>query len=152
MYLQADKHGDFCAISNGDLAHQITSERETAQIRVVVSLSVNKSVEEFLRYLYRCGNGAIPPISPETTKNDPTLEPLAAEPFDLDNRIIAYPTIFFILRTVALVPSQILNRTLATNPPVLAPSKNSDAPQTGSRNRRPGLFDILVGRNVPHRP
>ena len=47
----------FVRFSNGDLAHQITSERETAQIRVVVSLSVNKSVEEFLRYLYRCGNG-----------------------------------------------------------------------------------------------
>ena len=34
----------FVRFSNGDLAHQITSERETAQrIRVVVSLSVNKS-------------------------------------------------------------------------------------------------------------
>ena len=71
----------FVRFSNGDLAHQITSERETAQIRVVVSLSVNKSVEEFLRYLYRCGNGAIPPISPETTKNDPTLEPPGGRTF-----------------------------------------------------------------------
>ena len=65
----------FVRFSNGDLAHQMTSERETTRVKVVVSLSVDKLVKEFLRYLYRCGNGAIPPISPETTKNDPTLEP-----------------------------------------------------------------------------
>ena len=38
-------------------------------------------MKEFLRYLYRCGNGAIPPISPETTKNDPTLEPPGGRTF-----------------------------------------------------------------------
>ena len=59
----------FVRFSNRDLAHQMTSERETARrIKVVVSSSVDKLVKEFLRYLYRCGNGAIPPISPETTK------------------------------------------------------------------------------------
>ena len=73
----------FVRFSNGDLAHQMTSERETAQITVVVSSSVDKLVEEFLRYLYRCGNGAIPPISPETTKNDPTLEPPGGRTFRL---------------------------------------------------------------------
>ena len=65
----------FVRFSNRDLAHQMTSEREIARIKVVVSSSVDKLVKEFLRYLYRCGNGAIPPISPETTKNDPILEP-----------------------------------------------------------------------------
>ena len=60
----------------------MTSERKTARrIKVVVSSSVDKLVKEFLRYLYRCGNGAIPPISPETTKNDPTSEPPGGQTF-----------------------------------------------------------------------
>ena len=76
MYLQADKHGDFCAIFEWRFgAPNDVVERETARIKVVVSSSVDKLVKEFLRYLYRCGNGAIPPISPKTTKNDQTLEP-----------------------------------------------------------------------------
>ena len=66
----------FVRFSNGDLAHQMTLERKTARrIKVVVSSSIDKLVKEFLKYLYRCGNGAIPPISPKTTKNDQTLEP-----------------------------------------------------------------------------
>ena len=71
----------FVRFSNGDLAHQMTSKRETARIKVVVSSWVDKLVKEFLRYLYRCGNGAIPPISPETTKNDHTLEPPGGRTF-----------------------------------------------------------------------
>ena len=71
----------FVRFSNGDLAHQMTSERKTARIKVVVSSSIDKLGKEFLRYLYRCGNGAIPPICPETTKNDPTLEPLGGRTF-----------------------------------------------------------------------
>jgi hypothetical protein len=61
----------------------MTSERETARIQVVVFSSVDKPVQKFLRYLYRCGNGLIPTISPETTKNDPTLEPPGGRPFRL---------------------------------------------------------------------
>ena len=71
----------FVRFSNGNLAHQMTSKRQTARTKVVVSSSVDKMVKEFLRYLCRCGNGAIPPISPETTKNDPTLEPPGGRPF-----------------------------------------------------------------------
>ena len=75
----------FVRFSNGDLAHQMTSERKTwnRTIKVVVSSSVDKMVKEFLRYLYSCGNGAIPKISPKTTKNDPTLEPPGGRIFRL---------------------------------------------------------------------
>ena len=94
----------FVRFSNRDFAPQMTSERETA-IMFVVFLSRYKLVKEFLRYLYSSRNGAIPNISPKTTKNDPTLEPPGGRTFnqDLDDRIIAYQTISFILRTMALV-------------------------------------------------
>ena len=55
--------------------YQMTLERKTARIKVVVSSSFYKMVKEFLRYLHSCRNGAIPKISPKTTKNDPTFEP-----------------------------------------------------------------------------
>jgi len=76
----------FVRFSNGDLAHQMTSERKTARVKVVVSSSVDKLVKEFLRYLYSCGNDAIPPISPKTTKNDPTLEPPGGRSFRLKKK------------------------------------------------------------------
>ena len=85
----------FVRFSNGNLAHQMTSKRETARTKVVVSSSVDKMVKEFLRYLCRCGNGAIPPISPETTKNDPTLEPPGGRPFWLGWSEFHSPNNFF---------------------------------------------------------
>ena len=72
----------FVRFSNRDFAHQMMSERETAIMFVVFS-SLYKMVKEFLRYLYSCRNGAIPKISPETTKNDPTLEPPGGRNFRL---------------------------------------------------------------------
>ena len=71
----------FVRFLNGDLAHQMTLERKTARIKVVVSSSLYKMVKEFLRYLHSCRNGAIPPISSETSKNDPTLEPPGGRTF-----------------------------------------------------------------------
>ena len=85
----------FVRFSNGDLAHQMTSKRETARIKVVVSLSVDKMLKELLRYLYRCGNGAISPISLETTKNDPTLEPPGGRSFRLKKKNSPSPSNFF---------------------------------------------------------
>jgi hypothetical protein len=94
----------FVRFSNGDLAHQMTSERETARITVVVSSSVDKLMKKFLRYLYSCRNGAIPPISPETTKNDPTLEPPGGRIFRLKKKTLRNAFFTFILRTKTLVP------------------------------------------------
>ena len=71
-----------CDFLNRDFVHQMTSERETA-IMFVVFLSLYKMVKEFLRYLYSFQNGAIPKISPKTTKNDPTLEPPGGPTFRL---------------------------------------------------------------------
>ena len=87
MYLQADKHGDFCAIFEWRFGapNDVRTWNRTL-IKGLVSSSVDKLVKEFLRYLYRCGNGAIPPISPETTKNDPTLEPPGGRPFRLGKK------------------------------------------------------------------
>ena len=114
----------FVRFSNRDLAHQMTWERETARIRVVVSSSVDKMVKEFLRYLYRCGNGAIPPISPETTKNDPTLEPPGGRTVRLRYVGVSFSTQFL----SSLVHwrrsrSQILDRTPARLRPVWVPRK-----------------------------
>ena len=119
----------------------MTSERETATM-FVVFLSLYKMVKEFLRYLYSFQNGAIPKISPKTTKNDPTLEPPGGLTFRPRTTGVSFSsTISFILRTTTLVRLQIPNRTPAKNPLVLVPSKNSDVRQTGSRNRRPSSFE-----------
>ena len=97
MYLQADKHGDFCAIFEWQFGGAPNDVRNVKphRITVVVSSSVDKLVKEFLRYLYRCGNGAIPLISPETTKNDPTLEPPGGRPFWLGWSEFHSPNNFF---------------------------------------------------------
>jgi hypothetical protein len=142
----------FVRFSNGDLAHQMTSERKTAGIRVVVSSSVDKLVKEFLRYLYRCGNGAIPPISFETTKNDPILEPPGGRTVRLWYVGVSF-TWKFLSSLVQWRRSrlQISDRTPAINPPVWVPSKHSDVRQTGSRNRSSSSFEWLVLQKVPYR-
>ena len=115
----------FVRFSNGDLAHQMTLERKTARrIKVVVSSSIDKLVKEFLRYLYRCGNGAIPPISPKTTKNDQTLEPPGGRTVRLRYVGVSFTRKFL----SSLVQwrrscSQISDRTTARLRPVWVPRK-----------------------------
>ena len=114
----------FVRFSNGNLAHQMTSERETARIKVVVSSSVDKMVKEFSRYLYSRRNGAIPKISPKTTKNDPILEPPGGRTVQLRCVGVSFSTQFL----SSLVQwrrsrSQILDRTPARLRPVWVPQK-----------------------------
>ena len=84
----------FVRFSNRDFAPQMTSERETA-IMFVVFLPRYKLVKEFPRYHYSSRNGAIPNISPKTTKNDPTLEPPGGRTFQFGWSHYSIPNNFF---------------------------------------------------------
>ena len=93
----------FVRFSNGNLAHQMTSKRETARTKVVVSSSVDKMVKEFWDISVGVEMARYLRLALKQRKMTPLWSPLAADPFDLDDRSFIHRTISFILRTKTLI-------------------------------------------------